>query len=831
LGGAPLEKPPSMNQITPKQTADRPAIGAGQAADTTTLAVLELAQLLERLSSLAHSSLGADMCRALRPCIDRKTVVRRQRRLVELKDLLDQGGYPSLAGLEDLRPLFNRMHMDGGFLLPAELEMVAEFISVTGRAASFLDTAPSEAGELNRLRNRITPLPELGKRLRQIVGPGQMVRSSASPELGRIRKDLGRQRDRLRGQLNALVNRSDLSGVFSDQIVTQRADRFVVPVKTDAKGRVHGIIHDTSQSGATCFVEPLEVVEENNHLAMLRQKEREEEERVLKQITRELFGQMQALGENMTALAQLDCLLAQAALSERLDCSEPILATDGGFELLKARHPLLAWRQAAGRGRAVPIEVRLEPGQKVLVISGANAGGKTATLKTVGLIHLMALCGLQVPCLSGSKINLFRRILAEVGDDQSLENDLSTFTAHAGRLAEMVRLAGEGSLVLVDELGTGTDPGEGAALAMAFLDWLVAHGAKALCTTHFHRLKAYAAAGERLENVSVAFDKASGEPTFQLSYGRPGFSDALAVSRGLGFPPEIIAKAESLVDSNERQTVALLQEAETARQEALALKQEAHQDRTKALQEKQEAREFLKAAKKQRARALDDGKRRVREVAHRMEKRLEELWRDTQEAQDSGQEIKPGRVRQDFYAERREALSQVNRVLTPPQEKSATGPAPGIYDLKTGDRVRLLNLGQEGILAEDPRPGLDSLYVNVGKAGVRVQVPLNEMEPLGAVAEPKKPVQKQVSVLASAGDGLDLKVIGLTVDDALPLLDKAIDQALLAGRNSLTVVHGVGTGRLRAGVRDYLSRHPQVVQARPGQGLQSNAVTVAQLRN
>lgn len=831
MGGAPLEKPPSMNQITSKQTADRPAIGAGQAADTTTLAVLELAQLLERLSSLAHSSLGADMCRALRPCIDRKTVVRRQRRLVELKDLLDQGGYPSLAGLEDLRPLFNRMHMDGGFLLPAELEMVAEFISVTGRSASFLDTAPGEAGELNRLRNRITPLPELGKRLRQIVGPGQMVRSSASPELGRIRKDLGRQRDRLRGQLNALVNRSDLSGVFSDQIVTQRADRFVVPVKTDAKGRVHGIIHDTSQSGATCFVEPLEVVEENNHLAMLRQKEREEEERVLKQITRELFRQIQALSENMTALAQLDCLLAQAALSERLDCSEPILATDGGFELLKARHPLLAWRQAAGRGRAVPIEVRLEPGQKVLVISGANAGGKTATLKTVGLIHLMALCGLQVPCLSGSKINLFRRILAEVGDDQSLENDLSTFTAHAGRLAEMVRLAGEGSLVLVDELGTGTDPGEGAALAMAFLDWLVAHGAKALCTTHFHRLKAYAAANEGVENVSVAFDKVSGEPTFQLSYGRPGFSDALAVSRGLGFPPEIIAKAESLVDSNERQTVALLQEAETARQEALALKQEAHQDRTKALQEKREAREFLKAAKKQRARALDDGKRRVREVAHRMEKRLEELWRDTQEAQVSGLEIKPGRVRQDFYAERREALSQVNRVLTLPQEKSATGPAPGIYDLKTGDRVRLLNLGQEGVLAEEPRPGLDSLYVNVGKAGVRVQVPLNEMEPLGAAAESKKPVQKQVSVLASAGDGLDLKVIGLTVDDALPLLDKAIDQALLAGRNSLTVVHGVGTGRLRAGVRDYLARHPQVVQARPGQGLQSNAVTVAQLRD
>jgi DNA mismatch repair protein MutS2 len=831
LGIAPLEKPSSMNQPTPNQTAERPALAAGQAADIHTLAVLELAQLLEHLSSLAHSSLGADMCRALTPCVDSKTVIRRQRRLVQLRDLLDKGGYPSLAGLEDLRPYFNRMHMDGGFLLPAELEMVADFISVTSRAASFLDTAPREYGELNRLRNRITPLPELGKRLREIVGPGQMVRSSASPELARIRKDLGRQRDRLRGQLNALVNRSDLSGVFSDQIVTQRADRFVVPIKTDAKGRLNGIIHDTSQSGATCFVEPLEVVEDNNQLAMLRQKEREEEERVLKEITRELFGQIKALTENMVAVAQLDCLLAQAAMAEKLSCSEPLLATDGGFELLKARHPLLAWRQASGKGRAVPIEVRLEPSKNVLVISGANAGGKTATLKTVGLIHLMALCGLQVPCLSGSKMSLYRRILAEVGDDQSLENDLSTFTAHAGRLAEMIRLAGEGTLVLVDELGTGTDPGEGAALAMAFLDWLVIHGAKALCTTHFHRLKAYAAANEGVENVSVAFDKTSGEPTFQLSYGRPGFSDALAVSRGLGFPPEVITKAESLVDSSERQTVALLQEAEAARQAALALKHEAHQERAQAMQDRQEARELFKAAKKQRAKALDDGKRRVREVARRMEKRLENLWRDTHAAQESGQEVKPGRVRQEFYAERRDALSEVGRVLSPPKEKKAMGPAPGVYDLKSGDRVRLINLGQEGVLAEDARPGLESLYVNVGKAGVRVQVNLNEMEPLGTEAMPKKAVQQQVSVLASAGDGLDLNVIGLTVDDALPLLDKAIDQALLAGRNSLTVVHGVGTGRLRAGVRDYLARHPQVVQARPGQGLQSNAVTVAQLRD
>jgi DNA mismatch repair protein MutS2 len=356
------------------------------------------------------------------------------------------------------------------------------------------------------------------------------------------------------------------------------------------------------------------------------------------------------------------------------------------------------------------------------------------------------------------------------------------------------------------------------------------HGAKALCTTHFHRLKAFAAAREGVENVSVAFDKISGEPTYQLAYGRPGFSDALAVSRGLGFPPEIIAHAEELVDSGERQTVALLQEAEAARQEALAFKQDAREDRARAMQDRQEAKELFKAAKKQRARALDDGKRRVREVARRMEKRLDDLWCKTNEAESRGQDVKPGRVRQEFYTERRDALEKLDNILAPPREKAAASPATGVYDLKAGDTVRLINLDQKGVLAEAPRPGLESVYVNVGKAGVRVQVPLNEMEPFTAGAKAKKPAQAQVSVLADADDGLDLKLIGLTVDDALPLLDKAIDQAMLAGRSSITVVHGVGTGRLRAGVREYLTRHPQVIQARPGQGLSSNAVTVAQLR-
>jgi DNA mismatch repair protein MutS2 len=801
-------------------------------ADAHTLAVLELPELLERLASLAASAPGKDMCRRLSPSADAALVERRQRRLAQLRQLLDQGDPPGLAGLEDARPLLGRLRVEGVFLTPPELASLADFLRAAGSAHAFLAPSQGVHDELFRLANRITPLNELAREVAQVVGPGGTVRSAASPELGRVRRELTQARERLSGQLSRLFQEPGLASAFSDQVVTQRAERFVVPVKADAKGKVAGIIHDTSHSGATCFVEPLEAVEGNNQLGMLRRREREEEERILAALSRKLAGQLQAMEENLAALAQLDCLLAQAELARRLDCHQPELDAGGGMELIRARHPLLAWRQARGRGRAVPIQVGLAAGQRVLVISGANAGGKTATIKTVGLITLMALCGMQVPCLSGSRVGLFRRVLAEVGDDQSLETDLSTFTAHAGRLAQMVRAAGEDSLVLVDELGTGTDPGEGAALGMAVLEWLRGRGARVLCTTHFHRLKAYAAATEGVENVSVAFDDRTGEPTYQLHYGRAGFSDALAVSRGLGFPPGLVDHAESLVEASERQTVELLKEAEAERQEAARLAAQAREEAGRAAAERRRAVELRKEAAARRSQALAEGKRRVREVARRLEQRLEELYARARADEQAGREAKPGAVRQELYQARRQALQEAEAVAAPPRPERPEAGAPG--ELKAGARVRLTRLNQTGVLAEDLRPGDDTVAVVVGKAGVRVQVPAAELEPAEAGAGSRPPAGRErprpVSVQASADDGLDLKVIGLTVDDALPLVDKALDQAVLAGRHSLKVVHGIGTGRLRQGVRDYLGHHPLVASVHPDAGPHGNAVTVAELR-
>ena len=812
-----------------------PDPGKKAPVDEHTLLVLEFPRLLQAVAGLAQSGPGGALVRALIPSGRLDVVKRRLARLSQLRELCETAARPGLNGLGEIKPLLSRLAVEGAFLVPEELVVLSGFLGSVGQAAAFLGQATESMDELQRLGNRITPLPELKSRISKVVGPGGSVSSKASPELARLRKDLNRHRERVRANLSELVGRPEYSGLFSDQLVTQRADRFVVPVRTDAKGRLPGIIHDTSGSGATCFVEPLEAIEDNNRLSLLACREQEEIHRILAELSASLAGQLDALGENLEALAKLDCLLAQAEFCRRLDARPPELVSHGLVELRRARHPLLAWRELRGSRRAVPIEVNISQDEETLIISGANAGGKTATIKTVGLMCLMTMCGLHIPVDEHSRISFFDRIFCEVGDEQDLGKELSTFTAHAGRLAWILNNAGPGSLVLVDELGGGTDPGEGAALGMAVLERLQAKGAKVICTTHYHKLKAFAALTDGVQNASVAFDQKTGQPTYQIQYGTPGFSDALAVSRKLGFDPKVLDRAEEFLDQGERQTITLLRQAQKDRENASRELAKAHAMKLKAGEERKRANEALKKARTERAGALAEGKRRVREVAGRMEAKLLEIIGENQKAKDQGQKVKPGRVRQDFYQARREALAEVENVTLGSEKKERPAPLADSKVLRPGTRVKVHSLGQEGSLLEDPpQDAAGSVAVSVGVRGVRVVVPVAELEPIAGAKPPKQaqPPQRRVSVLADADDGLDLKVIGLTVDEALPLVDKALDKAILAGRNRIRVVHGVGTGRLRQAVRGYLTKHPYVVSTgqeplnRGGSG-----VTVAELRN
>lgn len=785
---------------------------SSQVADEQTLVALEFFTLLEKIASLARSRAGKAMVMGLRPCQDLPTVQRRLQRLSQLLQLLQENTSPSISSLDEAAPLLDRLAVQGAFLLPLELLVMADFLDSLEGVLNFLTSqAQDEYNELARLANQLAPQPKLAGQLRRLVGPGNSVSSQASVELGRIRRELGRNRDHLRLTLGGLLQKEELAGVFSDQIITQRAERFVLPVKSDAKGRLAGIIHDTSGTGATCFVEPLEAIEANNHLALLLRREKEEEERILREASASLAQDLDVLKRNQAVLVKLDCLLAQAVFCHKLECVQPRLGNE--ITLYKARHPLLAWRALQQPQKpVVPVNINIPADKKVLVISGANAGGKTAALKTMGLLTLMVMCGIHIPCDGNSRIMAFNKLLAEIGDEQSLDLALSTFTAHASRLAYMLKQANDKTLLLIDEIGGGTDPNEGAALALAVLKWLQDAGSRVMCTTHYHRLKAWAATSPGVENVSVAFEERSGQPTFQLHYGLAGFSGALKVSESLGFPPGLLELARQQLEDSESETIALLQQAHQAREKAGQEFMKASAQMLRASQDRQQATDLLKTAQQRQAGALAEGKRKVREMIRRFEQRLEKTLAKTEQARQEGQAVSLGRARQELYEHRRQYQQEMEAALLPIEEKQLETRA---FSLQAGQPVRLLHLEQTGTLMESPKPGQSLVAVAVGVKGVRIMVQLNQLAPLSQAeaqqaGDGKAQVMPSIRVQAMADEGLALDVVGMRVEDALDKVDKALDKAILAGRTSLEIVHGMGTGRLKAGIREYLASHPFV---------------------
>jgi len=798
--------------------------------DEHTLKVLELPQLLVQIASLASSSVGADFTRHLSPSVNLVDGKRRQRRLTQLRVLIAERGRPDLSGLIDLRQLFFRLNMDGSYLLLEEIIFVINFLDATTRAVKFLDGNEGRFDELFYLKSSLTHLPDVAFYLKQIVGTENFVASSASIELSRLRREQNITRENLRKRLNNLLNRDDLTEVFSDRIITQRVNRFVVPIRADAKKKLTGIIHDTSSSGFTYFIEPLEVISSNNKLALLCKQEREEEERILAKASRMLAVHQQKLQENLKVLIKLDSLLAQAEFCERLQCVEAVLNSVGQIEFLAARHPLLAWRSVQGCGEVVPINICLGGGQQVLVISGANAGGKTAILKTVGLITLMVMCGLHASCLQQSRVALFSQILAEIGDDQSFDHNLSTFTAHAGRLSWMVQEAKIDSLVIIDEIGNGTDPGEGAALAIAVLDWLKKNKAKVFCTTHYHRLKAYAARAEGVENVSVAFSPISENPIFQPVYGLAGFSDALIICRSLAFPSALIKDAENQVDQSEAQTLAFMRQVRNMLDETQTVCVAAKVDRIVAIAEREQIQIMLKVVRRKQTGIMLDGKHRVREVALHMEKRLENLFERASYMQHEininnyinkvkrDVVLRPGKIRQEFYAERKKALRKVEATALSRSQltdsKIYSTALNELYILKAGDLVELINLGgQQGILLENPHPKLEKLSVSVGSGGVRVMVSMNELRPLfkdGFIKQKHKKSSSSFSIQTNMSDSFKLNIIGITINDALSKIDEALEQAFLA-RKTYLKVYGVTTSQLCTAVCNFLDTHSYVL--------------------
>jgi len=732
------------------------------------LRFLEFPLFLQDLQTRAASEVGQALCLALRPSPHKEEVERRLREVAEASDLLKLEGDIPLGGLLEVRPLLQQVRAEGTCLPPESLLRIKSAAAAAGRGRVFLRKAEPFYPLLQEWGEKIPDLRDLQEELHSAIGPRGEILDSASPELRRLRREISLVRARIRQALERLWDKEELRKIFQEQIITLRSERYVVAVKAEFKNTLPGIIHDHSQSRATFFIEPLATLEENNELNMLLQDEKEEERRILLDLTARGREEAQEISRAVEVLGHLDLVFAKAKWAQACGATIPLLNEEGRWHLRDARHPLLG-------PKAVPIDLLLNRGQSTLIITGANTGGKTAALKTLGLLTLMAQSGVPIPAADGSEAPVFGKIFADIGDEQNLQENLSTFSAWVRSVAKILQEADFSSLVLLDEAGGGTDPVEGAALTMALLDGLRSQGAKTLVTTHLNLLKAYGATHPDVVNVSVEFDPGTLRPTYRLIYGRPGESHALLMAEKWGLPQELVQQARGYLGEGERKVSQLLQNLEETQHEMEIRLQEAEEMKREAEGLRKQTEAFRAQTRKEEERLLlqtrEESRAMVREAREDLRRLINEFKaRGRTDLHHLGEEIQAREEKLDAWA-------------SPPQDS----PPSTLSGLKEAFAQRS---GKKA--AKGARRGLIDYHTPSARR--------------------------------------EIKVIGLRVEEALPLVDKAIDEAFLGGLKELEVIHGSGTGRLRQAIREYLQEHGSVKSFLPGgPGRGGNGVTVVEI--
>jgi DNA mismatch repair protein MutS2 len=791
--------------VTRTTAADLPAPGA--AADPGTLRALEFAAIVEQLAALTAFLPSRELAEAAAPLADPVHVGLLHDQTDEASRLLTEQSQATIGGARDVRQPLERARR-GGRLAPADLLEIAETLRATGLFASRL--ADWRGQHLASVMAELDDAPALRQRIERTVDEAGEILDSASPELAAIRRRLRTAQDRVRERLNTMLRSSALAGVIGEAIVTMRAGRYVIPIRAEAKGKLKGIVHDQSASGATLFVEPLTVVELNNTWTQASLDAAREEERILDELSREVEARAEGLLASLGALARADLWMARARLGMTLDGVRPQQADDAA-ELLSARHPLL------GAG-AVPIDLRIGErfGYRALIVTGPNTGGKTVSLKTLGLLALMHQAGLRVPAAEGARLPVFRRVMADIGDEQSIAQSLSTFSSHLRNVVRFVAAAGPETLVLLDEIGAGTDPTEGSALAMAIVERLLALGATIAATTHYAELKAFAQEHELVTNASVAFDVATLRPTYRLEIGLPGKSQAFAIAKRLGLPDDILADARSRLGSEHvsmEETLAALARVEDERTAEL---ERARAERAAAEAESSRAREGTTRARTEAARLLADARRAADDLLARAEREVAEVRREVTRQRN----LRRGRSAGGPADAALEALAGTAARARAAASAGGEAEPPAVAGESAQPRVglwgRSRTLGSAGRIVEvSGRTGRITLETD----GARVVVPGEDVE---VVAEPitgPTPRDTELAELRQRAASriaprLDLR--GERVEAALQQLGSYLDEALLAGLDEAVILHGAGTGALRRAIREFLAEHPRVRSTRPG---------------
>lgn len=774
--------------------------------DSHSLQVLEYQAIADMLVERTASPLGEDFARALEPVSDALRIEEGQRETSEAARIIREEGSFPLGGIHDVRPLVGKAAVDA-LLQPEELLRVAGTLSSAQRLRAFILKREEKSPRLMEIAANITPLPQLERAVGDAISDKAEIRDTASPELARIRSKLKTIHNRMMDKLNSIIHSAEFRTMIQDPVITQRGDRYCVPVKSEHRHGIPGIVHDSSASGATVFVEPAAVVEMGNEIRTLVSAEEAEVERILRRLTGMVSVAAPELRLTLDSLGRLDFAAAKGRLSCDMSAVEPELDREGYVELIEARHPLLT-------GEVVPIDIELGRRFRTLLITGPNTGGKTVTLKTVGLLTLMAQSGLHIPAREGSRLAVFDEVFADIGDEQSIQQSLSTFSSHMTNIVNIIAQAGGRSLVLLDELGAGTDPGEGAALAKSVLNHLLDAGALTVATTHYGELKEFAFIREGVENASVEFDLETLSPTYRLMIGVPGSSNAFSIASRLGLPDEIVADARGMIQGGEKseEIIRRIEETHKAAAEKKQMAERTSRD-AEILRTRYEHRleEIEELRREMRAQLAGEVERRVKEKVAELDEIIEELKQGNQESGARSQESVVQKGRERFKKRVKELKQEVAEALEPEYEEPDEP-----YVLAKGDTVTVTTFGLDGQLLTDPGGG--EAVVLIGS--MKVNVPVAALRPTRRAAEKPREEASGASVISTSKAGSvspELKLIAQRAEQAVENLDKYLDDAYLAGLPSARIIHGMGTGALRKAVWDYLQNHHAVESFRLGE--------------
>ena len=780
---------------------------------------LELPRVLEMLADQAATREGKERALALRPMTDRDDVQRAQDETAAALKMLVLRGTPGLGDVKSVGASLQRADM-GGSLNTRELTEIAGVLR-SARTVKEYGDGTGEGSCIDHLFRSLTPNRYLEDRISGSILGDDEIADSASAELAAIRRLIRATQAKVREILQKIIS-SNQSKYLQESIITIRANRYVVPVKSEHKNEIPGLVHDVSSTGSTFFIEPMGVVKANNELRELQTREQKEIDRILAELSAEAAAHKEDILQNYDLLILLDGIFARAKLAARMDASQPRLS-DKGMCLAKARHPLL------DKKKAVANDLELGERFDTLVITGPNTGGKTVTLKTIGLLTLMAQCGLHIPAGAGSEVRVYERVLADIGDEQSIAQSLSTFSSHMTTIVGVLEQADDDTLVLMDELGAGTDPVEGAALAAAIIEQARRQGAKVAATTHYAELKHYAMTTPGVENASCEFNVETLAPTYRLIVGIPGKSNAFAISRRLGLPEEVVQRAAERLDAESVRFEDVLTQLDEQRQEMEREKLRAAQLRLEMEQSAKSVEEHRKKLAQERERAVEKAQAEAREIIEQARQASDQVFAELKDMRRQQQKQDNWQAVNDRRAEARRLLNEAERGIGAKAEEELPPPTrPAV----AGDTVELVSMGTKAQVIAVNKDGSLQLQAGILKITAKQEeVRVVEDSDSRAKKQAGNIIRRAERTLRTTAASSEVDLRGMMVDEALASLDIFLDNALLGHLESVRIIHGKGTGAVRKAVREHLKHSRYIKSFRPGRyGEGEDGVTVAELR-